>query len=192
MSGRKLDYQNFDLVKMKINKDGVDMEYFEKGGQNDKYVVNCLGQAHPDLTSALDELKEIAAKRLCLVTGWDYAREELRVDLDKLKGAKDGYDLEVERFKPSGIVFVGKDGLRGVKITGSLKCGTASVGMAIPNITFASEKLGYEQEVEEICERIKKETWCYHFKNKRAQQDLLDQAEQADEQIGELIDVSNE
>lgn len=191
MSGRKLEYQNFDLVKMKVNKDGLYLEYFEKGGQNDKYVVTCLGVAHPDLTDALDELKEIAAKRLCLVEGWDFAREELRSDLDKLSEAKKGYDAEIDRFKVSGIVYVGKDGLRGIKITGSLKCGTASVGMAIPNITFASEKLGYEQEVEEICERIKKETWCYHFKNKRAQQDLLDQVEEHEE-IGELIDVSNE
>ena len=55
-----------------------------------------------------------------------------------------------------------------------------AVGMANPNITFASDKLGYENDVEELCETIKSETYLYHFKNKRAQQDLLDQVEEAE------------
>lgn len=179
-NSRKIEYQNFDLEKVKLSKDGIDISFYEKGGTSDKHSVECVGQPHPDLTGALDKLKIYFAKRIGLLTGWDFAREQLRDDLDKLKQAKDGFDNEVERVKVSGITFVGSAQLKGVKITGSLKCDLGSVGMATPNITFSSDKLGYEGEVEELCELIKKETYLYHFKQKRAQQDLLNQAEEAE------------
>lgn len=178
---RKIDYQNFDLTKVKLTKDGLDFSFFEKGNGHNEYAVTCEGIPHPDLTNQLDKLKEYLAKRLDLLKGWDYAREHLRGNLDALQDAIKGYEAEVQRCNVSGISIVGQDQLRGVKITGSLKCLQGSVGLASPNITFSSEKLGYEKEVEEICEKIREEVYLYHFKNKRAQQDLVTQAEEAEE-----------
>lgn len=179
-NSRKIEYQNFDLQKVKVSKDGLDIHFFEKGGTGDKHLVECTGQPHPDFTNALEKLKTYFAMRIGLLKGWDFAREELRGDSDKLKEAIAGYNAEVERCSVSGIVFVGSDQLSGIKITGSLKCEMGAVGMATPNITFASDKLGYENDVDELCETIKSETYLYHFKNKRAQQDLLDQVEEAE------------
>lgn len=182
---RKIEYQDFDLTKCKITKEGLDFSFFEKGNGHNEYSVTCEGIAHPDLVNKLDELKEFMAKRLNLLTGWDFAREHLRSNMDLLQEAIKGYDAEVERCVVSGIVFVGSDQLKGIKITGSLKCSQGSFGLATPNITFSSEKLGYEKTVEEICEKIREEVYLYHFKNKRAQQNLMDQAEEFEQEKGE-------
>lgn len=178
---RKLDYANFDLQKVKVTPDGLSIHYFEKGTHHDKYIIECEGQPHPDFTTALEAFQIIMAKRLNLLKGWDLAREGLKKNSDLLKEAMQGHKAEIERCKVSGIVWVGNDQLSGIKITGSLKCDTASVGMATPNITFASEKLGYEEEAQKLAEDIRKETYLYHFKNKKAQQDLLSQVEEAEE-----------
>lgn len=187
---RKLDYQNFDLQKVKLSDDGLDIHYFEKGGTKDKYNVECEGLPHPDLTNALDALKPFVAKLLLLTPGWDFARDNVKGDDDLVKEARDSGEAQNERFKVSGIVFVGSDKLAGIKVTGSLKVANGSIGMATTNITFSSEKLGYEQTVQELCEKVRAETYSYLFKNKKAHQDLLDQAEEQDEV--EVIPISGQ
>lgn len=187
MSGtRKLEYQNFDLQKVKVSKEGLNIEYYEKGGTFDKHSVECIGQPHPDFTEALESLQLYMAMRLGLLKGWDFAREQLKKKSELLQEAVKGYEDELSRCNVSGISFVGQEQLRGIKITGSLKCEYGSVGLATPNITFSSDKLGYESDVEDLCERVKSETYLYLFKSKKAQQDLVQQAEEAEQEQEEF------
>lgn len=190
MSKRALNYENFDLQKVKLTKEGLNVEYYEKGGTFDKHMVEAVGQPHPDLTDSFESLQLYMALRLGMLKGWDFARENMRDDLELLKEAKQGYEDELSRCNVSGVSFVGQEQLKGIKITGSLKCDYGSVGLATPNITFSSDKLGYESDVEDLCEIIKKETFLYLFKNKKAQQDLIQQAEEAEEEFKLLGDES--
>lgn len=188
---RSLEFQNFDLQKVKVTKEGINVDFYEKGNGNDKHTIECVGIAHPDLINAVASLDLYLALRLDILSGWDFARENTRDNLEVLAQAKKGYDDAIERCKTSGISYAGNGQLRAVKITGTLKCGNQSIGLASPNVTFSSEKLGYEKDVESICDKINEEVYNYIFKNKRAQQDLVQQAEEAEETnepVGQLKD----
>lgn len=185
MSKRVLNYENFDLQKVKLTKEGINVEYYEKGGTFDKHTVEAVGLPHPDLIGAFESLQLYMAMRLGLLKGWDFAREQLKKKPESLQEAINGYEEELSRCNVSGIVFVEQEQLKGIKITGSLKCEYGAVGLATPNITFSSDKLGFEKDVEDLCEVAKKETFLYLFKNKKAQQDLVTQAEEAEAEAKE-------
>lgn len=178
-----LNYENFDLGKIKIDKKaGILFSFTEKGGNGKDYNVKDPNLAHPDLTNAIDKLKYYMAMRLNLIQ----PLEDIQALLGKNKEAHEKVEEliseAVDRCSVSGIVFVGSGSLAGVKITGSLKCNGGVVGMATPNIIFESDKLGYEEDVQDICEDIRKEVYNMHFKNKKAQLDLLDQAEEMEKE----------
>lgn len=179
---RKLDFKDFDLQKVKANSDGVHIEFYEKGNGNLKHTVDCSEEPHPDFITSLKALQLYFAMRIGILDGWNFARENLKKDQELLKDAISGYDSEIERCSVFGIAYVGSDQLRAVKITGALKCKNGSVGMATPNITFSSDKLGYEDDVKDLCDVVMKECYNYAFKNKRAQQDIMTQIEEQDEQ----------
>jgi len=170
---RQLEYQCFDLVKVKLAKDGPIIEHHETGLDAGTTIKEGEVQPHPDLITALDKLKTYAAQRLGILEGWDFAREHTKSDLDILKLAVDGHMEAQFRYNVNGITIVGDGDKRGVMITGSLNLPKGgSIGMAISKITFGSEKLGYENEVEEICEEIRKECYAYRFQAKKLQLDI--------------------
>jgi len=180
MQKRELNFSDFVPSKIKISDDGLDVDYSEKGSSGDDVGRKGHGAPSPQFTEALNRLQLYMARRLGLLT-WFYKLEpEIKGVNDTYEQALKLYNAEIERCKVTGVVFVGSEQLAGVKITGTLKCESGSVGMATPNITFASEKLGYEKEVKEITEILKEEAFLYIFKRKRAQLDLEDEIEAAE------------
>lgn len=171
---RRVEYQYFELRKFKVTSKGVDVTHVEKGGDTGEVSTSGIVVAHPDLKTKMDTLKLYMATRLGLLMGWDYARETLKLkDGDALQLAIDGHQEAVERCNIGGLTFVGEGETYGVQITGSLKTPhNGSIGLAVPKITFGKETLGYEVEVEEICEEIKKEVYAYRFQHKKAQLDI--------------------
>lgn len=170
---RQLEYQNFDLVKIKLSKDGPIIEHHETGLDAGTTKKEGEVQPNPDLIAALDKLKTYAAQRIGILDGWDFARENTKSDLDTLKIAIDGHTEAASRFNVNGITIIGDGDKIGVMITGSLNLPKGgSVGMAVSKITFGSDKLGYENEVEEICEEIRKECYAYRFQSKKLQLDI--------------------
>lgn len=176
---RKLELKHFDLSKAKLSKKGMDVIFFENGN---KHTDEYNGEPHTDLIQLFDRLKLYMAMRLDLLSGWDFAREKCKKDNEALQEAITSHKDCINRCKISGISIVGENSLRAVKITGSVKCGDSSVGLATPNINFASEKLGYEQDVDSLCEEIREEVYNYVFNNKRAQLDLEDEANKAEKE----------
>lgn len=170
---RQLEYQHFDLIKVKITKDGADVTHHESG--NDAGQLTKIGevQPHPDLQASLDELAPFMAQRIGILDGWDFSREHTKKDLEVLKMAMDGHKEAISRCNVNGITFLGDGETYGVMITGSLKLPKGgSIGMAVSKITFGKDVLGYETEVEEICEKIKKEVYAYRFQSKKLQLDI--------------------
>lgn len=184
---RKLEFQHFDLKKFKITKDGVDVTHHESGNDAGEIIKKGEVQPHPDLQKTLDQLKLHFATRLGLLQGWDYSREKIKKDEDALKGAIDGHKEAVARCKIGGLTFVGEGETYGVIITGNLLTPNGgSVGLAVPKITFGLTKLGYEEDVKEICEEVKKEVYAYRFQSKKAQLDIETEIERQTE--AELLD----
>jgi hypothetical protein len=178
---RTLEFQHFDLMKFKITKDGVDVTHHEK--VNESFIQTTSGeyQPHPDLKAKMDELKLYMATRLGLLEGWDFSREYLKGDLDLLKLAIASHKETIDRCNVNGLTFLGEGETYGVAITGSIAVPKGgSVGMSVPKITFGSDKLGYEKEVQQICEQIKSEVYQYRFQAKKAQLDIETEAEKVE------------
>lgn len=176
----RVSYENFDLKKVKVNSDGVMFSYEERGGKG--YDAKIPSAPHPDLTKAIDQLKYYMAMRLNLIQPLEDVQELVGQNKEAHAKVDELIAEQTERCNVSGISFVGSGSLYGVKITGSLKCNGGVVGMATPNIIFESDKLGYEEDVMDICENIKKEVYYMEFKNKKAQLDLMDQAEEMEKE----------
>lgn len=180
---RMVEYQFFDLRKVKMTSKGADVAHQEGG--SDLGMVTKLGEttAHPDLQKALDRLRPIMARRLGLLCGTDVARDIAKGDLSKYQVAMDKETEVINRCNVNGITFVGSGEKYGVMLTGSILVpGGGSVGLAVPKIAFELDTLGYESECEDLCEEVKKEVYAYRFQNKKAQLDLEFEANKADEE----------
>lgn len=179
---RTIEFQHFDLMKFKITKEGVDVTHHESGDDPGGMTKTGESQPHPDLKKKMDELKLYMATRLGLLEGWDFAREHLKGDLDLLKIAIDARKEIIDRCNINGLTFLGEGETLGVSITGSLAVPKGgSIGMAVPKITFDSDKLGYEKEVQQICEEIKSEVYQYRFQSKKAQLDIKTEIEKVED-----------
>lgn len=181
---RQLEYKNFNLMKMKMLKDGQDGVFVQ---HHENFENPCESkwtgeyQPHPDLIAAMDRLQLYMATRLGLLEGWDYSREQLKSDSNLLKQVMIKHEDVVGMMKPSGIQFVGSGETAGVMITGSIDVPKGgSTGLTVPKITFGKTVLGYEDDVQEICEDIKKEVYSYRFQSKKAQLDIETEAKKKD------------
>lgn len=176
--GRILPREDFHLLQFKLTKEGVFVKH-HLGGTNPKVQTNdCEYRPHPDLKEVCDELRLYMATRLGFLEGWDFSREHTRKDRDVLEKAIQGHKDVVERMNVNGITFKGEGETYGVSITGSFKTPkNGSVGVSVPKISFEKEELGYEEDVEAICEKVTDEIYAYLILNKKAQTNIEDQAE---------------
>jgi ribosomal protein L29 len=180
---RLLEYQHFDLKKIKLEKKGADISHHEAG--SDAGLITKIGETipHPDLKKTMELLKPIMARRLGLLEGTDTAKLIAKGDLDNYKIASDKEREIINRCNVNGITFGGSGDKYWVMITGSvLTPESGSFGLAVPKITFGTDTLGYEEEAENICEEIKKEVFAYRFQNKKQQLDLVFEAEKIEEE----------
>lgn len=176
--GRILPYEDFNLLKFKRTKAGVDVTH-HLGGQNpQEQIAKVEVGPHPDLQEKMNQLQLYASTRIGLLEGWDFSREHLKKNPNCLQKAIQGHKDALSRFKVNGITFVGEGETYGVCITGSVapqKGG--SFGLSVPKITFSKTELGYEEDVEQICEEIKVEVYNYLILRKKEQTNIEDQAE---------------
>lgn len=181
---RVLEYSDFNLQQFKTTGEGAKISYWVGGLEPKKINEDCDYLPHPDLTEKLGELQLYFASRIGILKGWDFARDHLRKDSKALEAAMEEHKANVERCKISGISFSGEssEDLK-VKITGSYKTPDGgAIGMATPAILLENDKLGYEEDVKEICEEIKKEVYAYLFQHKKFQLDIESEAEKAEKQ----------
>lgn len=183
--GRILEYQHFDLQKIKMNKKDAYIEHQVSGLEGGTFIMTDGQPPHPDLQKSLDGLKKIMARRLGLLEGTDIAMEIAKGDLVKYEKAMNKEKEIIARCNVGGLTFTGSGDKSGVMITGSILLPiSGSVGLACSRIEFEGEALGYENETYELWEAVKKEAYAYRFQNKKAQLDLEFEAEKMEaEQI---------
>lgn len=184
--GRILELKYFDLVSFKNNKTGIELVYYNSMLPDEKVSLIVKGAPHPDLQKKMDELKYYLAKIWKLIEGWEFAMDNSKGNLDAVKEAKAKRDLAVSETLITGLTFKGDGEAKGVMIKGY--CGATSSGASTRQITFADDSLGYEEDIEAICKEISEEVYKYKFGRKRAQMDLMQQAEEA-EQYNEESDL---
>lgn len=176
--GRILPREDFNLEKFKFTKDGVSVKHHLGGTDPQTQSNDCDWRPHPDLITKVDKLQLYMATRLGLLTGWDFAREHLKKNPNYLKKAMDGHKATVAICNVNGITLVGEGETAGVMITGSIKTPkNGSTGLAVPKIAFGKSDLGYETDVQEICEEIADEVYNYLILKKKEQANIEDQAE---------------
>ena len=173
--GRILEYQFFELVSFKVTEKLVTITHHEGGLEPITQITSSEHTIHPEFREKLDQLKVYASQIIGTLEGWDFCRDHLSVNNeDASKGAIEGHKMAVSRFSVGGFSFQGEGDTLGIKISGSLKTPKAgAIGMSLPKICFNAEKLGIEEEVEEICEEIKKEVYAYRFQGKKLQLDIV-------------------
>lgn len=175
--GRIMKYEHFDLLNFKVSSDGVDARYYNLMHRDVLQKPSSRIIPHPDLQEQMDQLKQYFSKKIGLLEGWEFARDNIK-DPETLKIAVDGYNNTIERCKITGLSFTGENEGKGVSIIGYEKFPQkGGSGISSGKILFESDKLGYETEVMETCEAIKKEVYAYLFQGKKAQQDLISQSE---------------
>lgn len=172
---KKLEIGKFELSKVKFNSNkGLDVNWFDLNCKDDLYSVSSDGQPSEDYTNKLNELKEVFAYSLGLNNGWDFSREKLRTDIDSLKEALDAWNEEVDRVNITGVVVVGSDSTKGIKITGSIKTELGAIGLASPTIRFDSiitnsveDEIFIGDMAKNIFEELEKEVWAFIYQSKR-------------------------
>lgn len=171
---KKLEFKNFELRHLKLNsKGGLVIDWFDLNQKNDLLSVDSDSVPHEDLTSKLDELREVFAESLGLLKGWDLARENNNKNEEKLKEALRGWKDEVLRCKVSGFTLTEK----GIKISGSLDCDGAKIGLASPLVKFESEDSDIGLRAKGIVDELVKEVWSFIYAGKR-DTDLFNQKEE--------------
>ena len=126
---KKLTLAEFDLQKVKLNKKGLDVSFWEKGNNNEMITIESDTLPHPDLTDKLAEFKELFAESMETLDGWEFARENNRKNEEALRAAIRGRQEEIDRFTVSGVVLKGKNEYLGIAITGYRSTENGKAGM---------------------------------------------------------------
>jgi hypothetical protein len=189
--GRIMPREDFKLTKFKLNKDGVTITHHVNGVTSADITAIVEAEPHPDLISKMDQLKLFMASRLGLLSGWDFARDNLKKNPNALTRAIQGHKDIVKMMNVNGLTFVGSGETYGVMITGSIKVPIkGSTGLSVPKISFdGGNELGYEDDVEQICEEITDEIYNYLILRKKGQTNIEDQSEGFDNDGGLVADT---
>lgn len=179
----------FELQKIKILKggSGVDIEFNvrrEDAGNTvtDRYSKETVTYPHPDLLTAIENLKDLLIKAV----GKETIHSERLILTHKglFKKASDYEELEkaIEehirgektKITVTGISISGYDSNKGAIITGTYLCKNgAKIAVNSPRIRFEGESFGFEGILSDQCQIIQREAYLYTFQDKQAQQQIL-------------------
>ncbi len=170
---RKLSIKDFELKSLKLNsKGGLIVDWFDLNKKNDLLSVESDSIPHDDLTDKLEELKSVFAESLGLLSGWNFARDNVRSNEERLREAIMYYNEEVNRCIVSGITLTNN----GIKINGTLDCDGAKIPIKSPIISLEDNDSEMSLDAKGIVEDLVKEVWSFIYAGKR-DADLFNQKE---------------
>ena len=185
---RKINYEDFDLVKFKTLNGDTDVAYYDIANPKvGKQTAELKDKLHDDLLTVLNKLQLYFAKRMGLLEVTDTIRDEFKKSTKVLGRCMELHKEQIARCSVTGLSISGEKQLKGVQISGKIDLpGYGSNSLACAKIIFAGESLGYEAELQEVCEEIRAEVYQHTFKGKRApkaedaQTDLEDAIDEAE------------
>ena len=182
MDLKQLKFDNFDLKKVKIQNDLVETEFHEKrsiDGVSHTLVHSLKAKyiPHPDLLNARDKLKDVLIKSFHYHEVNDVASKYLKGE--QKQKVEDAFLDICNKIEVTGVSISGDEQLKGAVVTGKIESNNGSkCALNSPRIVFASDKIGYEKDVENAVELLTRETYKYLFEGKRAQGELFDNQDQ--------------
>jgi len=163
MSKPKIKFELFAPEKVKITDNVVEISYYNLEDTNTIENPKSDNRPHPKLIGALYDLREIMAKALSNLDGWEFAREAARKDVapgGMLEQAVAGYKKRVDDHNVTGLYFITGEH-KGIQITGSVKSELSSTGLAAPKIYF--DKVVYGPQAEELAEKVRERMYAFLF-----------------------------
>lgn len=160
-----VEYENFELISVKIiDKKDVDIRYINL--ENPNRTEHPEGKDLPTekFKESLMALNEVFAKHSGHLDGWNFARDNIKGNLDATKIARDSYQREVENHNVSGVKFL-IGGNKGVQISGYRKIESGGgYGYSSPKIFFDGDNVDNPEELIALVEEVKVRTYNYLFK----------------------------
>jgi len=180
----KSNEKNFVLKKVKVNDEKVSIDYSEtiinKAGNKEVFERTCQSETcvpHEDLINAIGKLKEFHMRSLRYFEFYEMALNNANTPVQKQKVTDMFLDLRND-VTVSGISLSGTGDFKSVVITGKIKNQmNGQTALNAPKITLKGEFLGYEDNVNAICNTIGEECYDYIYNNKKANKDLFDTEE---------------
>lgn len=173
--------KDFNLSKVKLlPKGGIQAEYqvtVNVDGENSLIDRNetCTRDVHPDLLGLFEDLRNIVGRVfnitsfLTLLESDEFALSDAQKAL-----ARSFADEIVEKIEVRGVAWSGTGDNTGVVITSVFETPNGlKTCINTPRIKMATISFGFEEELEQIVERIKTEVYAYLFKGKQAQLSLF-------------------
>lgn len=175
--------KDFNLSKVKLlPKGGIQAEYQVTqtvDGETSLIDRNetCTRDVHPDLLGLFEDLRQIVA-RVFNITSFLTLLEsdEMKLTDAKKMIARNFADELISKIDVRGVSWSGTgDGL-GVVVTSVFETPNGlKTCINTPRIKLAQISFGFEEELEQIVEAVKREVYAYLFKGKQAQLALFGQ-----------------
>lgn len=167
-------YEDFDIISVETDGKKVKVVFFDKQQPNIEWPPKGFDVPHPDLMDALKDNigREVMATSLCLLNGYNHARNHIKANEEATKAAVRGYNEEILRCDVRKLSFTGEDESAGLKIKGVLECDGARVPLETPHFIFVESDDELAERAKTWAEKVRKEVWAYLFKNKKSQQSL--------------------
>lgn len=173
--------KDFNLSKIKLlPKGGIQVEYQitqNVNGENSVIDRNetCTRDVHPDLLGLFEDLRTIVG-RVFNITSFLSMLESDDMNLPESKKAlaRSFADELISKIDVRGVSWSGTGEGVGVVITSVFETPNGlKTCINTPRIKMATISFGFEEELEEIVEEIKKEVYAYLYRGKQAQLSLF-------------------
>lgn len=173
--------KNFNLSKVKLNQTGgLKAEYQVSetvGGEPSvtDYNANVTRDIHPDLRGLFEDLRPIVG-RVFGITSFLTLLESDEMGMDEAKKftARSFANELVSKIDVRGVSWSGTEDNVGVVITAVFETPNGlKTCINTPRIKLAQISFGFEEELEQIVDSIKKEVYEFLFKGKQAQLSLF-------------------
>lgn len=176
--------EKFSMTRVHVNKNnGLDIEYTEttkeqEGEQQVSFICEHPGVRHPDFDKALNKLKIYLAKNYHVVDATEMLLSEIKQEIISVKDStivdrlKEIQKDLLSKITVTGISISGGEDFRGVIISGKIEGLSSNSAMNTTRIVFGQSTLGFEKEVEVLCNAVEDEVWEYLDNKKRSQLEL--------------------
>lgn len=182
--------KDFNLSKVKLlPKGGIQAEYQVTqivDGETSLIDRNetCTRDVHPDLLAMFTDLRTIVARVFNITSFLTFLEsDEMKLTESKKMLARNFADELLAKIEVRGVAWSGTGDNTGVVIRSVFETlNGLKTCINTPRIKMATISFGFEEELENIVESIKKEVYAYLFKGKQAQMSLFGDNGAADDE----------
>ena len=179
--------KDFNLSKVKLlPKGGIQAEYQVTqtvDGETSLIDRNetCTRDVHPDLLGLFEDLRQIVARVFNITSFLTFVDAEV-LNHNIHDRARAFADELLEKIEVRGLSWSGTGDKSGVVITAVYETANGlKTCINTPRLVLSTISFGFEEELEQIVESVKREVYAYLFKGKQAQLALFGQDPADDE-----------